>query len=147
MSYARNGRDGDWVPTECGPRILPDTPDRVCTAGDGLPLPPSPNLKRDRRPTVGLGDGGEARGRTPGRGKAGYHHRRPRYSSRLNTAETTSIETMGMYTRTVSRSIRMSPGKRPNQASAPDQTSKPTITRATPATTIPSPTDAPGLTR
>src|SRR3954452_16441704 len=69
MSYARNGRDGDWVPTECGPRILPDTPDRVCTAGDGLPLPPSPNLKRDRRPTVGLGDGGEARGRTPGRGR------------------------------------------------------------------------------
>ena len=37
---------GDWVPTECGPRILPDTPDRVCTAGDGLPLPPSPKVKR-----------------------------------------------------------------------------------------------------
>jgi hypothetical protein len=41
--------DGDWVPTEYGPRILPDTPDRVCTVGDGLPLPSSPNVKRGRR--------------------------------------------------------------------------------------------------
>ena len=37
-----------------------------------------------------------------------------------------------MYTRTESRSIRMSPGSRPNQASAPDQTSSPTTTSTTP---------------
>jgi hypothetical protein len=88
--------DGGWVPTECGPRILPDTPDRVCTAGDGLPLPPSPKVKRGRRPHLGLGDGEGARWRTRGGELLGYHHRRARYSSRLSTAETTSIETMGM---------------------------------------------------
>jgi hypothetical protein len=48
----RNGRVGDWVPTECGPRILPDTPDRMCTVGDGLPLPSSLKVERAAAPAL-----------------------------------------------------------------------------------------------
>lgn len=49
-----------------------------------------------------------------------------------STAETSSIDESGMYMRMFVRSMRMSPGSRPNHESAPAQVRKPTITRIAP---------------
>src|SRR5690606_28162244 len=60
-----------------------------------------------------------------------------------STMETSSIETIGMYTRVLPRSMRMSPGNRPNHDSRPVFASTPA--RIRPATTRPATLDVPAL--
>jgi predicted phosphoribosyltransferase len=87
----------------------------------------------DTRPPA-LPEGGRAGGR-PG-------ERLQRRSSQNSTEpttdsanETSSIDVMGMYTRTCSPPKRRSPGSRPSQDSAPAQISRPTAASRNPKTT------------
>jgi len=50
------------------------------------------------------------------------------------TIETMIIDVIGMYTRVFGRSMRISPGSRPNHDSSPVDASNPAITRMMPAT-------------
>jgi len=60
-----------------------------------------------------------------------------------STRETTTIEVMGMKTRLRAPSMRMSPGSRPNQESAPDHAASPARTRSTPTTISHDPSSRP----
>src|SRR2546423_13171678 len=58
------------------------------------------------------------------------------YDSTVKRIDMSSIETIGTYTLTLSRSTRTSPGKWPNQASHPRIVTKPTTIRIRPSRTI-----------
>jgi hypothetical protein len=74
-----------------------------------------------------------------------WWRRRPR-KSKPSTSETMSMDAIGMYTRTFSRSMRMSPGKWPNHPSAPVHMSRPTSTSTMPIAMTAGPNDEEGGT-